>query len=284
MSQETFAPTITSLNNGRVKHARSLAQKKFRQQSGEFLAEGETLLRLALKSGFVPAQVFLMEKRVNALDDLIKTGLLHNHQIIVTTEEVQASLSGKSNPQPVVTIFRQPSRSLDDYEIGEKSVWIALQEPRDPGNLGTIIRTADAAGADGIILLGHGCDAYAPEVVRASMGSLLALPVISATLADFIAWQMASRDHQCLGLALEGSTDYHQTQYRAPLILMMGNEQTGLPEDYRRACDALVRIPMPGRAESLNLAVSTAIVLYHAMESMGRLDGLTDKTSPLAFS
>ncbi|MCJ9428415.1 TrmH family RNA methyltransferase [Kordiimonas marina] len=281
---DRFGPLVTSQQNARVKAARSLAQKKFRQKDRTFLAEGEAFLRMGLKAGFELREVFVIDDSLSRIDDLLHAGHVRARDVALTTPAVQASLAGRDNPQAVISVFRQKALTLDEVELKENALWVALQEPRDPGNLGTVIRTADAAGADGVILLGGGCDPYGPEVVRASMGSLFAVPVIRADLKAFRDWQtMAATPGQTVGLALEGSTIYTDAEYSAPLILMAGNEQTGLPEAYRAACDRLIHIPMAGEAESLNLAVSTAIVLYHAAHALHRFQGERATPSTLDF-
>ncbi len=132
---------------------------------------------------------------------------------------------------------------------------------RDPGNLGTIMRTADSVGARGIILLGHSTDPYDPAAVKASMGAIFSLALASASWEDFSTWQKQQKA-QLVGTSDHGATDYQQIQYKRPMILLMGSERHGLPDEMMAACDHLARIPMAGRSDSLNLAVATAVMLY----------------------
>jgi TrmH family RNA methyltransferase len=138
---------------------------------------------------------------------------------------------------------------------------VALDRVRDPGNLGTIIRTADSAGAAGVILIGDTTDPFGIECVRATMGSIFNVPLVAGSAGAFLDWSRSYRG-RIVGTHLKGSTDYRTVDYAGGRILLMGNEQQGLPEDLAAACDDLVRIPMLGRADSLNLAVATGVMLY----------------------
>jgi TrmH family RNA methyltransferase len=141
---------------------------------------------------------------------------------------------------------------------------VALHRVRDPGNLGTIVRTADAAGCGGVILVGECCDPYSVEAVRATMGSIFATPLTRASEAGFAAWRRGWPG-VVVG-ALLSATTYHRTAaYRKPVLILMGNEQQGLPPDMAALCDVAVKIPMRGRADSLNLSVATGIMIYAAI-------------------
>ncbi|TIT24926.1 MAG: RNA methyltransferase, partial [Mesorhizobium sp.] len=136
-------------------------------------------------------------------------------------------------------------------------VWVALDRVRDPGNLGTVIRTVDAVGAKGIILVGETTDPFSVETVRATMGSIFAVPVAKATPETFLAWRK-SFPGLVAGTHLKGAVDYRSVDFsQGPVLLMMGNEQQGLPDSLAESCDRLLRIPQAGRADSLNLAVAT---------------------------
>jgi TrmH family RNA methyltransferase len=150
--------------------------------------------------------------------------------------------------------------------------WVALDRVRDPGNLGTIIRTADAAGASGVILIGETTDPFALETVRATMGSIFALPVVRTSAADFLKWQRHAGS-TVVATHLKGAIDYRKPDFSSkPVVLLMGNEQAGLPDDLAEAADVRVRIPQQGRADSLNLAVATGIMLFEARRHLLKLD------------
>jgi TrmH family RNA methyltransferase len=140
-------------------------------------------------------------------------------------------------------------------------VWIGLEAVRDPGNLGTIVRTADAAGAGGIVLIGACVDPYSHEAVRATMGSIFNVPLVRASAQDGLAWAQRWRG-DIVGAHLAATDDFRSVTYRQPTLLLMGSEGPGLSPELSAACTQRVRIPMAGRIDSLNLAVATALVLY----------------------
>ena len=168
----------------------------------------------------------------------------------------------RDNPQAVIGIFDQRYAPLGAIKAGADDVILALDRVRDPGNLGTIIRTADAVGVRHIILVGDTTDPFALETVRATMGSVFALPLHRASEAEFITWRKSFQG-LVTGTHLKGSVDYRTVDYAGkPVLLLMGNEQAGLTDALASACDRLIRIPQAGRADSLNLAVATGVALY----------------------
>jgi TrmH family RNA methyltransferase len=164
------------------------------------------------------------------------------------------------------TSFAEPVEALNTDQITCQSddIWIALDRVRDPGNLGTIMRTADAVGAQGVILIDDCTDPFSVEACRASMGAIFNLRIITTTTAGFAS--LAHRwSGQIIGTALPASVDFRQARWQRPLILLMGNEQQGLPDALTALATQLVRLEMHGRSDSLNLAVATAICLYEAL-------------------
>src|SRR5690606_15242730 len=182
--------------------------------------------------------------------------------VLEASEKVLGAITRRDNPQMVVGVFQQRWAALKDIRPADGDVWIALDRVRDPGNLGTVIRTADAVGAKGVILVGETTDPFSVETVRATMGSVFAVPVARAGVEAFLAWRKAT-DARFVGTHLKGSVDYRTVDYaKGPQVLVMGNEQQGLPAELAEACDTLIRIPQAGRADSLNLAVATGVALY----------------------
>ncbi|RUW83104.1 RNA methyltransferase, partial [Mesorhizobium sp. M1E.F.Ca.ET.063.01.1.1] len=182
----------------------------------------------------------------------------------------------RENPQMVVGVFAQRTLPLKDIRATDGDVWVALDRVRDPGNLGTVIRTVDAVGARGVILVGDATDPFSLETVRATMGSIFAVPVAKATEEAFLAWR---RDFPGLvaGTHLKGAVDYRSVDFsRGPVLLLMGNEQQGLPDSLAESCDRLLRIPQAGRADSLNLAVATGVMLFEIRRGALKLDPATD--------
>ena len=185
--------------------------------------------------------------------------------MIQVTQDILAKVSRRDNPQAVVGVFSQVFRPLEDLKPEAARCWVALHRVRDPGNLGTIIRTADAAGCGGVILVGECCDPYSVEAVRATMGSIFAVPLVKADEDAFSAWRVAWPG-SVVGALLSATQDYRRADYTAPILLLMGNEQQGLPPEMSGLCDVNVKIPMRGRADSLNLSVATGVMIYAATE------------------
>jgi TrmH family RNA methyltransferase len=161
----------------------------------------------------------------------------------------------------VLGVFEQVFTPLGSLEPATARCWIALEAVRDPGNLGTIIRTADAAGCGAVILIGECCDPYSVEAVRATMGSVFATPLVRTGVQDFLDWRR-QWPGAVAGTLLTAETDFRAAAYPSPTLVLMGNEQAGLTPDLTVACDVTVKIPMRGRADSLNLAVATGIMVY----------------------
>ena len=241
---------VTSPQNPTIKLIRSLSEKKFRQETGLFVAEGWEMLDRARKAGWVPEHLVSTEP-ISAWGET---------RPILVTEKVMEGLSGQNNPQSVLATFKQRYAG----EVTPKGVWVALEDMRDPGNLGTIIRTADAVAASGVILVGQSCDPYSGDCVRATTGSIFGVPLVRMETEAFIALCKTWRG-DVVGTHLKGTEDFRRN-YKSPTLLVMGSERRGLSEELAAACSSLVRIPMPGGAESLNVATATALMLYEAVK------------------
>ncbi len=189
--------------------------------------------------------------------------------IIETSRDILHKITEKDNPQALVGVFPIRPRGLDSIHRDASFVWIVCQSLKDPGNLGTILRTADAVGAGGVILLDQSCDPFSVEAVRASMGALFTQAVVQADGAAFFEW-LRQGPGQLVGASLNTDHDYQAVAYTAPTFLFMGNEQSGLPPEYEAQCDLLVKIPMAGKADSLNVAVSCAVLLYEVFNQRRR--------------
>lgn len=255
---------VTSLANPLVKDIKALALKKFRDQQNAFMAEGLKLVIDALDLGWeVRTLVFAKAGRGNpAVEKVAARTVAAGGTVLEVSEKVLSAITRRDNPQMVVGVFTQQFRALKDIRPKDGEVWVALDRVRDPGNLGTVIRTVDAVGASGVILVGETTDPFAVETVRATMGSIFAVPVARATQDQFLAWR---QDFAGLvaGTHLKGAVDYRSVDFSGrPVLLVMGNEQQGLTEALAASCDRLLRIPQAGRADSLNLAVATGVMLY----------------------
>jgi TrmH family RNA methyltransferase len=253
---------ITSLTNDRIKAIRALDMRKERRETGLFVVEGASILISAREQGFVPASLVYQTGSANspAVRSLVGWALAEGADVLEVSEPVLAKLSAKENPQSMLGVFRQRWGEIPGG-ASKDDCWLALEEVRDPGNLGTILRTVDAVGAKGVILVGNCCDPYSREAVRATMGSIFAVPLVKASREAFLAWRPSWRG-EVVGTHLEAREDFRRASYRGPVLLVMGSEGPGLSDSLTRTCSKLVKIPMAGALDSLNLAVATALTLY----------------------
>jgi len=254
---------ITAFSNPTVKRLRSLREKKARRSEGLFLAEGLRILTEARDSGRLPEIVaFSAEGAKHPLAaEIIAATEAAGGDAIETDPDILSKMSGKDNPQMLLGAYRQPETSLDRIDRSKAPLWIVAQALRDPGNIGTILRTGDAVGAGGLILIDDCADPFSVEAVRASMGAIFTQHVATARWPEFISW-LRSRPGQLVGTSLKATEGYLEASYEQPCFLLIGNEQQGLPADYEAECDLLVKIPMAGRADSLNAAVATAVMAF----------------------
>ncbi len=262
---------ITGFSNLTVKRIKALRDKKHRRREGRFLAEGLRILTEALDAGHVPETLVLSDRAephplIDALERAVQAG---GGEVIETSVDILEKLSGKSNPQTVLGVFADLPTSLDAIDRATAPIWLVAQEIRDPGNLGTMLRTGDAVGAGGLILLDDCTDPFSVEAVRASMGALFTQKIARANGADFLTWLRAGPG-QLVGTSLQTETDYQAPAYAPPVFILTGNEARGLPDAYAAACDLLVRMPMMGRADSLNAAVAAAVMAYEVLSQLRR--------------
>jgi TrmH family RNA methyltransferase len=249
---------VTSLSNPTVKAVRALHMRKAREETNLFLAEGLKVITEGVELGHTP-KILLYGR--DAAHPLLDKAIAAAGEAIEVTRDILEKVSRRDNPQAVVAVFEQAFTPLDALDPDVAPCWVALQAVRDPGNLGTITRTADAAGCGGVILVGECCDPYSVEAVRATMGSIFAVPLAKASVAEFIEWRKRWPG-SVAGTLLTATTDYRAAEYRRPTMILMGNEQQGLPPELAAICDVNVKIPMRGRADSLNLSVATGIMIY----------------------
>ncbi|WP_375648959.1 TrmH family RNA methyltransferase [Bartonella sp. AA78NXGY] len=255
---------ITSLSNPIIKNLKALSQKKNRNREGLFMAEGLKLVIDALNLGWtIQTLIFSKSEIGNAtIENTAARAVANGGFVIKASQKVMESLTRRDNPQTVIGIFKQKWHSFEMIKRQIKDVYIALDRVRDPGNLGTIIRTADAVGAKGVILIGETTDPFSPETVRATMGSIFSVPLYRFDENGFLNWSSHFKG-MIVGTHLKGSLDYRTLDFKnGPIILLMGNEKQGLSDLLTNRCDKLTRIPQSGRADSLNLAVATAVMLY----------------------
>lgn len=255
---------VTSLANPIVKSIRALAQRKHRDETKSFLAEGQKLAIDALDGGWtVRTLVFAKAARGNAsVEKLAARVVASGGDVLEVSAKVLEAITRRDNPQAVVAVVGQRFTPLEKLAPEAGDVIVALDRVRDPGNLGTVIRTADSVGAKAVVLVGETTDPFGLEAVRATMGSVFAVPVARAGAESFLGWRQRFPG-LVIGTHLKGNVDFRRVKPGdKPVLLLMGNEQAGLPDALAEACDVLARIPQAGRADSLNLAVATAVMLF----------------------
>ena len=255
---------ITSLTNERVKFIRALDLRKNRRESGLFVAEGVSILVSAREMGVIP-QILLFQAGTGEsgiarglIDGALKAGA----ECLEVSAAILEKLAARENPQTMIGVFAQRWAEPPGIDtLGAGDVWLALEEIRDPGNLGTILRTVDAFGAKGVILAGACVDPFSRECIRATMGSIFAVPIVRMTRDALLEWR-AGFSGEVIGTHLTARADVRAAGVKGPALLVMGSEGPGLSEALTAACTSLVKIPMAGKLDSLNLAVATAITLF----------------------
>ncbi|HWK34738.1 RNA methyltransferase [Sphingomonas sp.] len=259
---------ITAFSNPLIKWARSLRDKRHRREEGRFLAEGLRILTEAREAGRVPEYLFFADDGHQLTQALIAATETAGGTAIATNADILSKLSGKDNPGAVIGVYREFATPLAALDRAAAPIWLVAERLRDPGNLGTILRTGDAVGAGGLILLDECVDPFSVEAVRASMGALFTVPVARASWEAFRDWLRAGPG-QLVGLSLDTDQDYRAARYAAPTFLLTGNEAQGMPDHMAAECDLLVKIQMLGKADSLNAAVATAVMAYEVLGQQG---------------
>jgi TrmH family RNA methyltransferase len=257
---------ITGFSNPTVKYLRSLRDKKHRKRAGQFLVEGLRLLEDARAMGRVPQMLVMAENRaphelLARLEDEVAAA---GGEVITTTPDILSKITGKENAQSVAGVFDEWDTSITALDRHAAPIWLVAQALRDPGNLGTMLRTCDAVGAGGLILIDDCADPFSAEAVRASMGAVFTVAVAQARWDEFLPW-LRSGEGQLVAASLRDAVPYRGAPYAAPCFILVGNESQGLPEEYEAACDLRVTMPMKGRADSLNAAVAGAVLAYEVL-------------------
>lgn len=262
---------ITGFSNPLVKRLRSLRDRKHRRREGLFLAEGLRLLTDALAAGHVPRMLVMAAGREThpLIAELELAVEAAGGEVIETGAQILARITGKDNPQTLAGVFSEFDTALHMLDPCAAPIWLVAQALRDPGNLGTILRTGDAVGAGGLVLLDDCADPFSAEAVRASMGAVFTQAIARAGWEEFLAWLRAGRGQLVAASLREGAVRYRGAPYEAPCFILVGNESQGLPPAYEAECDLAVTLPMRGRADSLNAAMATAVLAY---EVLARLD------------
>lgn len=262
---------ITSRKNEIIKKAAHLGSSTaFRREQNAFLAEGARLCADAADSGIPIQSVFYTEKAAEKYAFYLERIFPVAEQTFLISESVAELLSDTRSSQGVFCVAAHPTASQTAQHLDEHGCYIALENLQDPSNLGAVLRTAEALGISGVLLLGDCCDPYGPKALRAGMGAVFRLPLFLEP--DFSLCVSAIKDKGILSAAAvpdSSAQDITKTEFPAGVVLVIGNEGAGLTEQTIKACDIRVTIPMKGRAESLNAASSAAILMWEMMRTRG---------------
>lgn len=254
---------ITGLQNPVVKAAAELKQKKYRQQQGLFLAEGLRTVEEAVRYGRVQS-IFYTAVEDERTRSVLEEAAAKNVKLICVSEGVMKKIADTETPQGVLAVCEMPVCSVEEL-LATGKMLLVLDRVGDPGNIGTMLRTADAAGLGGLVLLKGSADIYAPKTVRASMGSLFHLPVIGGVSETELISSARKAGYELLVTCLDGADNLYKADLRGRLAFVMGNEANGVTESLLAAADKRVFIPMQGRAESLNVAMAAGVVMFEAL-------------------
>ncbi len=264
------AELITSLQNPRVKNLVKLRDRRSRNQQGVFIAEGYRAISRAMEKGVIPDEVyfcadcFLGENE----DALLAQAQANGATLFELSKHAFEKVAYRDRPEGLLAVVKQWNYSLDDIKLSEPPFLLIVESIEKPGNLGTILRSADAAGVDAVICCDSVTDLFNPNAVRSSTGVLFSMPTVTASTDEVIEWIRAKGIRTA---ATTPHTDiiYTDTDLRGPLAIIMGSEQFGLSEKWLAACDTKVLIPMAGQADSLNVAMATLITLFEAVRQRG---------------
>jgi len=265
---------LTSTRSPRVNAAKRLVKRAFRDRDGRFLAEGPQACREAAALPGVLLELYVTAEAADRHRDLLDAARAAGSDIVRASGEVVGALSGTVTPQGMVGVCRTVTTDVASVLSGPQRLVTVLAHARDPGNVGTVIRCSDAAGAGGVILTEASVDPQNPKAVRASAGSLFHLPVATGPSAAELVDALHAAGLQVLAADGAGERDLDDLEdagvLAAPTAWVFGNEAWGLPEATRALCDDVVRVPIHGRAESLNLATAAAVCLYASARAQRR--------------
>ena len=256
---------ITSAANPEIKSIRALNTKKGRTEQGAFLSEGLRHVIEAARVGWVIRRLVISKaaRQGPLLEEARRACVESGGRVLVVPPALMERIAKRDNAQSVIAVIEQRRRALDDIPGDGAEVYLVLEEVSDPGNLGSILRTADAFGISGVVLVGACCDPFSVEAVRASMGSVVNVPLTEIDRDGFLAWHAGWRG-ATVGTHLKGTALPGLRDLKGGVLILMGNEQAGLSAPLSDICETLVRIPMRAGSDSLNLAAATAIMAYEA--------------------
>jgi TrmH family RNA methyltransferase len=274
--------TIISPSNNTLKHLKSLMAKKYREEHHQFIAEGRKMVSEALSSELtvdtvVFSETFAKQQTETALHVdadyvLVSAALAKGIRCIGTTDSVFSSISDTQTPQGVLAVVKEKEYDLEKVIGQTDSFLILLDGVRDPGNLGTILRTVDAADGDGVILINDCVDPYNPKAVRSTMGSIFRVPIFHGINADDVAEKLKQNGYHIVTSHLHGSDVFGWPGGHARTALVIGSESHGVSQQMTDCADSLIKIPMAGGAESLNASVAAGILIYEIFRKGRKMD------------
>ncbi|MBB6218252.1 TrmH family RNA methyltransferase [Anaerosolibacter carboniphilus] len=258
---------ISSPENSIVKHARQLTKRKMREQWQEYIIEGVRIIKDALENEKSLKKILFCDELYETAggEELLEE--LMQREILLYKIPVQLfkELSDTQNPQGIMALVSMDTYSIEDILSRDRGFYIILDRIQDPGNMGTIIRTADAAGADAIFITKGSVDLYNSKTIRSTMGSIFHLPILSTGNTSEIIALLKSQGVKIITTSLEGEKYYFEVDYREMCAIIVGNEANGVQQEDIMSSDILIKIPMLGKAESLNASVAASIVMYEVV-------------------
>ena len=254
---------ITSYQNPRIKHLLQLQQKsQLRRSEGLFVVEGRRELEHCLTAGYEVESLFVRkDDSLACLPPCLSPYIL--------PPALYEKVAYRGSTEGVIAIVKERRYSLNNLALTSSSLFVVLESVEKPGNLGAVLRSADAAGATGVIVCDPLTDLYNPNLIRASIGAIFTVPTVACTSGECIAF-LKEHGISILTAQLQDSQLYYETDMRGPTAIVMGTESTGLTQQWREAATAHIRIPMQGRLDSLNVSVSAAILLFEAVRQRRR--------------
>jgi len=260
---------ISSEQNQKIKYLKKLYSKRGRQERGKLVLEGYRIIEEALKSSAVFEKIYMSSEFLKSDEGQFFKDIYINKdkkgQVLIIDKKILNKIADTDTPQGVIAVVDEIEYEADDL-FKKKGILLLLDRIQDPGNMGTIIRTAAAAGLDGIVILKGSVDIYNLKVLRATMGAIFKIPLLQGlTLEEFFEL-LAKSNYRLLSTDLKTDRYYHQQEYQSPLIIAIGNEANGLDEKILQKSDYRIKIPITEEIESLNAAVAAGVIIYKVLE------------------
>lgn len=270
---------ISSLSNPHIKEAINVRERRSKNRQNTFLIEGAHLIETALGSGAVIEEVFITDSFISKKVSrrILRLLLQKNVGIFEITGQILKRITDTETPQGIVAAVSCAPVLLDKLPIRQKPLLTVIDGIREPGNLGTIIRTSDAAGADAVIVLPGTCDVFMPKTIRSTAGSIFNMPAIHADTDNLLKW-LSAKDIKLAATSADAEISVFEAALDVPLAIVFGNEAHGVSKQIKKSADLILRIPIYGKAESLNVATSAAVCLYEAVRQRKTL-AITGKIS-----